>query len=392
MNAIFNTAFAVVVVVLAAVYPIFAAALAASNLDAGTIHVLRGTGVTSLHVLDLKAAGNIKTRACFAGTKRGTIQPYLLSNTLPEPLEELNDPTSSKFPVFSITSCPIDGCIGSFQLICGGGNRYISIWKSSKEGILEFSQKLGPHTGWVKDVACDSQRNVIHSIGCNCIESWEQSGDGSVISWCHAKKRSIESCPNQGSTLSSDLLSLCMDEDTDSLYAGGVDGRIHTWSLDVSIQNPLQTIGAHTGRVNLLMLAPKARMLFSAGHDGTLQCRLVHRGNFLTEKPAATVDIMDDSGKKSRIMSAVCVRDVDGVSVEVVLGTANGVLRRVSAKNVDETNVSMTISDSQVLLDGEPMIHAISTLPSSHKQSEYKAGDPHFVLVGHASGMTSVKI
>ncbi len=36
----------------------------------------------------------------------------------------------------------------------------------------------------------------------------------------------------------------------DSFYSGGVDGRIHAWSHDLTVKDPLYSIGAHNDRIN----------------------------------------------------------------------------------------------------------------------------------------------
>jgi hypothetical protein len=178
------------------------------------------------------------------------------------------------FPIYTLAfskNKPKNGVLFS-----GGGDRYVTVWRkqqqtssSPPQGRNEdlwttASQKLGPHTGWVKDVYYDGVNEILHSIGCNCIESWkkmptEKENDEPIL-FSHWKKSTIESSPTAGSTLSSDLLCLCgttsirqgtnnenlgrskmMD---DLLLAGGVDGRIHVWNSK-GMGNHLYSAGQH---------------------------------------------------------------------------------------------------------------------------------------------------
>ena len=69
-------------------------------------------------------------------------------------------------------------------LVCGGGDRYVTIWEETKHisndkesppAPWKVTARLGPHTGWVKDIVYNSKQKRIYSIGCNCIESWENT-------------------------------------------------------------------------------------------------------------------------------------------------------------------------------------------------------------------------
>eukprot|EP00978_Attheya_sp_CCMP212_P016999 scaffold45028_cov51-Attheya_sp.AAC.1 len=249
-------------------------------------HLLEGTGVTSVAALFVDGRSNDaspKQATIFAGTKRGSIVPFTITShdrrrrlDSQEPYNAmmihegvpLQDDSAigqmvKPYPIYSMVSH--HGKDVDF-LFCGGGDRYITVWEkrysssssSSSSSLMpewKIAARLGPHTGWVKSVVYDSNLNLLHSIGCNCIETWSRqelttnnpgetnhvndSGqDHSPIrridySWKHLKKRKIDSCPTNGSTLSSDLLCLCLLNpafDKNILYSGGVDGRIHKWT------------------------------------------------------------------------------------------------------------------------------------------------------------------
>ena len=81
----------------------------------------------------------------------------------------------------------------------------------------------------------------------------------------------------KASTLSGDLLCLCDSGEVDCFYSGGVDGRIHAWSHNVTVRDPLYSTSAHNGRINVMDYSYATNLLISAGNDGTIQCRRVAR-------------------------------------------------------------------------------------------------------------------
>lgn len=351
----------------------------------------------------------------FAGTKRGKIIPFLLSEKVGganfesktsiadwevKKLSELADCGcgTKPYPVYALASASLQQ---PFQLFCGGGDRFITVWEAlgvsgSESGGLfssanwKIAAQLGPHTGWVKDVAHDARMDLIHSIGCNCIESWTRKvvEDDAIDSssgrgWQHFRKRAIESSPQAGSTLSSDLLCLCVNDRADCLYAGGVDGRLHVWSTDMSILRPICSVAAHSGRINALVLAEKSGFLFSTGHDGTVQCRDVSskRTFEIAHVEVAEIKTVDTFGSVDRILAMVCTRD-DGDSADVIVGTACGTVKKVRALRRSQDVVELIADDENfVHLEGDPTIHAMCTNVGKKKSKNWLA-------VGHANGLT----
>ena len=197
-----------------------------------------------------------------------------------------NTATSRPYPVYSI-----DASSEGDSIFCGRADRMVSVWqRTSNQTDHPVSwtqcQTLGPHTGWVKGVALDETHHLLHSIGCNCIETWQPIIDGTkksrrvtailddnstmrpATSWIHWKKSSIESSPTEGCTLSSDLLCLLLQKDL--LFAGGVDGRIHVWQSS-TMGAPQHSFAAHQGRVNAIVQCGEG-YLVSAGSDGAVCC------------------------------------------------------------------------------------------------------------------------
>ncbi len=253
-----------------------------------------------------------------------------------------NSFTLKPFPIYSIDQ----GYYQSSELIiCGGGDRYITIWQKKTNDTKDnnyndhdhqdhqdhqdwsISSQLGPHTGWVKDIIYDESNQLIYSIGCNCIEVWSSND---TIIWRHEQKLTVDSCKDKGSTLSSDLLCLClvrnysyhnnndMDDECNSsdsssknhcddikfLYAGGVDGRIHKWTIQKVLQNQASKVQrinhdenlntsmrrntklniksvnnkrAHNGRLNKMIICDELGLLISIGNDGMIQLHDVVR-------------------------------------------------------------------------------------------------------------------
>ena len=70
----------------------------------------------------------------------------------------------TKYPIYSMAMAK-SSCDEIF-LFCGSGDRWISVWKLAANAVsgsdAEFVQKLGPHTGWVKDIVYDEKSQLLH--------------------------------------------------------------------------------------------------------------------------------------------------------------------------------------------------------------------------------------
>jgi WD40 repeat protein len=308
----------------------------------------------------------------YAGTKRGNLLVIEGPSTGPDPIVEINGAQHTKvdsktFPIYSLAYS------SSGFLFCGCGDRYISVLpKAEHQTALRYGiQRLGPHTGWVKDLYFDSGSDTLFSIGCNCVEAWAPTNEGT---WENLRKRSITSSPTEGSTLSSDLLCLCGTPRNDFFYAGGVDGRIHVWSTDTNVPEPISSVGAHTGRVNVLLLEDESNLLFSAGYDGVVQCR---RGGLqLLEDPVTTFPV----GEGIRVTAAAVTKLSDSL-LQLIIGCNTGLLLELRvAIRVDGM---ITISElSRVTSVDECSIHSLLILPT-------KTTGPGAILVGHSRGLFS---
>ena len=157
----------------------------------------------------------------------------------------------------------------------------------------------------MKDLALSSNKQegekerFIFSIGCNCIEVWKTNmldDDGGARQYDHVHKLKIESSVDVGMTLSSDILCLAtaslfhncivadqtkkkqeelkQSNDTYWLFAGGVDGRIHRWTICNNSFRDAEVVYApgHDGRVNALLIFHKLQVAVSIGSDGCVNC------------------------------------------------------------------------------------------------------------------------
>jgi WD40 repeat protein len=318
---------------------------------------LPNTGVTSLLELE--------NGAIIAGTKKGQIfRSTFDSSTAWAELEGYD----SKFPVYSLASSKGGNC----RIFCGGGDRYISVWQEDDDDQFQLVDRLGPHTGWVKSLAYDEINHILFSIGCNCIEAWE-CGKSPIV---HASKRSIENSPDMGSTLSSDLLCLCLLENG-SLVSGGVDGRIHIWSPDLKATVPLFTITCHQGRVNRLIYSSETKLLFSVGNDGKLNAFRVSADSLSLK---ASLEI---SGCP-RLTAASVLLGKKETSL-LGLGTTCG---QVIVVGVTEEEESVTMTQTNTIaLEGNPMIYALC-----ESRAEYSSVYSKTILVGHATDLVEVQL
>lgn len=326
------------------------------------------TGITSL-----ARSGDGAT--IFAGTKDG--RTLVSSGNLLEwdELPRKEEEPTTRYPVYSLASGFCNDCEGEL-IFAGAGDRFISVWQK-KGGNGSFITSLGPHTGWVKDVVYCQETSTLFSIGCNCIESWDC---GQVESISHVSKREIDNSPDMGSTLSSDLLSLCLIEGK-GLLSGGVDGRIHLWSLDPLEIQPLSSSACHQGRVNAIVYSTTLDLAFSVGHDG----RVV-----TSRLDANLVNLISDfeiAGTPR--LSSISLLYEDATSCKLAVGTTDGQAILVSIDSGSRGSVKMT-EECRLQIDDQPMVYSICNdidSPGSERNDCFQCFP---MLVGHAKGMIEV--
>jgi WD40 repeat protein len=316
----------------------------------------KNIGVTSL--LAISDSGRI-----VAGTKSGKIFCSGSKDLGATPWVELEG-YDSKFPIFSLAAC-------TESLFCGGGDRFISVWQDH-ETEYSLLTKLGPHTGWVKALEYEKHNQLLYSIGCNCIETWDCRNLDDI---CHLSKRSIENCPEQGSTLSSDLLSLCLLDDQRQLLSGGVDGRVHVWSSDTDSKTPLYSATVHDGRVNRLLFSAASGLVFSIGNDGQLVAFEVENNHSLAVKAALHVEGLP------RLTAGLLVNSTTN-KCELALGTADGRILFVAVVKSDNSDMGVVMEETQQLIVNEnAMVYALEKCHSEGGMS---------IIAGHAEGLAQI--
>jgi len=293
-----------------------------------------------------------------------------------------SDDHACKFPVYSIAFAEERDDDGDEFVFAGAGDRFVSVWHREKEekekedSSFIFVRTLGPHTGWVKALAHGGGggTNILYSIGCNCIESWDVSHVRNDVR--HISKRSIENSPSMGSTLSSDLLSLCLIDGT-CLISGGVDGRMHCWSLDPTDTKPFFTCRSHDGRVNAIVHHTPLGLIFSVGHDGVLLASKFTAGGM---KTMAAFEV-DGSPR----LSALCIVDESPCVCKLGLGSTDGrvFIVRVTASEDDDISIA---EECKLEVEGNPMIYSVCKCPARTNG----AFGPS-ILVGHAKGLIEWK-
>ena len=278
----------------------------------------------------------------------------------------------TKYPVYSLAFTQGHGSKGPL-LFGGGGDRYITVWEANGSGAFHFVQRLGPHTGWVKDLAFDDATQRLYSIGCNCIETW----DCEVAPATHIVKRAIGNSPDMGSTLSSDLLCLCLVPEQ-RLVSGGVDGRIHLWSDDLKSTEPLFSESCHDGRVNSLVYSKAMNVLFSVGNDSKV---IAFR---MCEESFQLLGDFNVAGELRLSVASIIRETYDNCAM--ALGTSDG---QVVLMNVSMSSESVDfVETSRVrVIDDNPMIYAICNDPKNVQSKTEKR-----ILVGHAKGLVEIEL
>jgi len=346
----------------------------------------------------------------------------------------------TRYPIYSITTATQGGknsLLGKHEekfIFCGSGDRWISVWKVANHDVndnagdgppntqtrgFEYVHKLGPHTGWVKALVYDEKSRILHSIGCNCIESWDCSrmnecrvkrvdddnDDDAPYKISHIGKRTIENCPTLGTTLSSDLLCLCLvkstfgsDEELSRLLvSGGVDGRIHLWTSDFcgkrkqslpsfDGRTPLHTTLAHNGRVNAIAYSSTVNAIFTVGNDGVFTVfRVSSEEGF---ESISTLAIEDVSNENASRLTAVSITKEHKESSEcsLAVGTSKGGIYFITAKLKSDGGVTCRLENDRVTVKEGSMIYSLSHERTIGKKSSRR------LWVGHASGLVALSV
>ena len=229
--------------------------------------------------------------------------------------------------------------------------------------------------------------DMLHSIGCNCIESWKRKNDSITSLWTHAAKRSIESSLEDGATLSGDLLCLCASTTQDCFFAGGVDGRIHAWSIMLRWKI-LSTQLAHTMDESmswrtLQLPSFSFRPVTMAPSNVAAFCHMMVANKVARRKDAT---ILDANGNPLRV-TAFCILQENEEAIRFVLGTASGELICFHTATIKDSMVlGKDPASSRFGLPDDPMINAICVLEPPFDESNWS------LAVGHSLGLSLIAI
>lgn len=327
-------------------------------------------------------AKDIIGNTLFVGTKTGRLLTSSFEDRIVEGggglgqrrrrewMELTSDDYITKFPIYSIL---VDERDDYDYIYVGSGDRYVSIWRGEMGAMgYALARTLGPHTGWVKAMARDGESKALYSIGCDRIECWDVSDriDDDVR---HVSTRTIHSSPIAGSTLSSDLLCLCLIEERRCLISGGVDGRVHCWSLNRADPRPTASCRIHDGRINAIVHHAPLRLIFSVGHDGVLRVSELTSDDAAGDAGVITMVSYEVDGRPR--LSALCIIVDEGPrGCKLGLGTTDGKVIILRMTMNEEGQASFAEEDI-LEVEGDHMIYSICKSPAPS------------ILVGHAKGL-----
>ena len=427
---------------------------------------LDGIGVTSILSENTRVAksegkgGGSKTKTIYVGTKRGKLKEVQVKwsdsdsfctgaatdEITVEDLQDTNGNILKPYPIFSMmhvgtnshvpVSASDDGStrIGAC-ILTGGGDRYITVWENYMEDMdissvisqpsdnevnensnnwrWRVKAQLGPHTGWVKDLAyayssySAMNESILFSIGCNCIEVWKYEGKDLQ----HFRKLVIESSVEMGSTLSSDLLCLTTfkyedgedgedgkrrragDRTLSYLFAGGVDGRLHRWGLHEPFAQS-GVVSAHNGRVNGITICNELKVLVSIGNDSTIQIREISREPF-ESWDVSSLDLVKEriKGRDCKIpepsvkITSICIVLEDCQKAVVALGTSCGIVLLVEIVR-SGTNMIMTLLKNYLTeIEHVGVILALHC-DQSARSTRGDDNEIYNINIGHANGLS----
>lgn len=344
-----------------------------------SVEQLDGTGITSLLVLpphppaESEENNNAVPRV-LVGTKRGVLKELRIDRLdgrtggwTARDISDASGVALNPYPIYSMLE------LGG-RVLAGGGDRHVTVWNETSPGLWSVSQRLGPHTGWVKDLAAVTTPGgdaMLCSIGCNCVEVW--SNEEGIYE--HVTKLQVDSSVEAGCTLSSDLLCLeaCTTNERSYLLAGGVDGRIHCWSLEGRKFRKQWAVPCHDGRVNDLVLVEEMNLLMTVGNDGFVKCHEMESN--LRPVPGVASSLHMDS----RISCISVIREVEGVR-GVVVGTASGSAVRFNIARDSCGGLVISNMNSEVVQVREPLSKQVTV----HTLSPFDGA----VFVGHSNGLS----
>jgi WD40 repeat protein len=275
-------------------------------------------------------------------------------------------------------------------LLCGGADRFVTVLEKEQIDSHKWTmvQRLGPHTGWVKDMVQYTPKSqsalLLFSIGCNCIEVWKMEEKCQEIMFRHWKKLAIESSVTMGCTLSSDILCLGIYEDM-YLLAAGVDGRVHKWEICDESLHKSDAMATHDGRVNAIIVCELLNVIITSGNDGKVVCLELSQSQSQLWR-TCDLDLCETLGCGVKVTCLGIIKE-DCSEAIVAVGTASGLvlLARVCYANDDDDKYNISLLGVDCVLDvgADCTVYALQRLESM----PCLEGTKYCVAVGHQNGM-----
>lgn len=155
-------------------------------------------------------------------------------------------------------------------VLSGGMDRVVRAWRTAPPHETPL-YALGGHCGWSRAIAITPRLAV--TVGCERVRVWSRERTAAPALLAELCVRSDDAA----ATRSADVLSLAALESAApegpvapaTVWAGGVDGRLHSWRLHArgrAARVEHSAARAHAGRVGAL--ARVGDVLVSASHDG----------------------------------------------------------------------------------------------------------------------------
>lgn len=211
-------------------------------------------------------------------------------------------------------------------------------------------------------------------------------------------KLEIESSVEMGSTLSSDLLCLtafkCNDSLNSYLVAGGVDGRLHRWTLPnpdglkkSSDITKAGVVAAHNGRLNNVMICSKFGTVVTVGADGAVICRCISLSKSFEDWPTSCITMREELTEPEIKLTSLCIVQETHSELIVCVGSSCGKVFWVKVVRTDDENVQMTLLKSCSINDNESETRCIHAMCSFSFNTSLIS---KMSVIGHSSGLCYV--
>ena len=207
-------------------------------------------------------------------------------------LRGLGASAATRGPFWSMASAGAANANGTARALVGTSGKHLATCVvDARDGgetieVRAEGDALGPHTGYVRDVATTRDGRTAWSCACNFAPKWTRDEDGT---WTAAAARETLRL------FTGDILRLCVLEDGDdvTVFCGVADGTVRAFDASTTTPRDLGAVGgdasATRGRVSALCVVD-GRWLVSGSHDGRV---LVHDARTPSSPAVAEIERLD---------------------------------------------------------------------------------------------------